>query len=490
MRDWSPRMRKWTRRCCYTGKRQMRIGYNRTTGSDKYGAVILAAGLSSRMNDFKPLLYVDGRTAIAGLVETLRGAGIEDIVVVTGHERDRLATELEQLRVLEAFNENYEDGMFTSIKAGLAKARESWPDKAGFMLLPVDHPIVSIETIRAVSAATLDVEGEPFAVPTFEGKKGHPLLIPTSRIDEILAYDGPKGLKGITDKDPETMIRVPVTDEGCVMDMDTPEGYKQIVAFVQKGFRRDKLSVLAGRKRIILVRHGQTRQHEEPMFIGQYDVPLSDEGRTQAVEAAEKIAEIIEPDVQEAAGWVEGVSIGKEPLPPLENIWCSDLKRAKETAEIIAGKIRENYGPNAVHENEGLVEGVDPLGMFPASGRMELDPTVTAIEEMREISLGEWDGRPIDEIRREYPEEYERRGEDLFTFKTGNHSENLYDLQYRVIGALRKLLASDDGRNIIIVAHSGVIRAIENNLKGLRIDDDWEPVAKGDIRIWESPPVP
>ena len=440
----------------------MRIGYNRTTGSEEYGAVILAAGLSSRMNDFKPLLYVDGRTAIAGLVETLRGAGIEDIVVVTGHERDRIATELEQLRVPEAFNENYEEGMFTSIKTGLAKARESWPDKAGFMLLPVDHPIVSIETIRAVSAATLDVEGEPFAVPTFEGKKGHPLLIPTSRVDVILAYDGPYGLKGVTDKDPEAMIRVPVTDEGCVMDMDTPEGYEEIVAFVQKGFRRDKLSVLAGRKRIILVRHGQTRQHEEPMFIGQYDVPLSDEGRTQAVEAAEKIAEIIEPDVQEAAGWVEGVSIGKEPLPPLENIWCSDLKRAKETAEIIAGKIRENYGPNTVHENEGL----------------------------REISLGEWDGRPIDEIRREYPEEYERRGEDLFTFKTGNGSENFYDLQYRVVGALRKLLASDDGRNIIIVAHSGVIRAIENNLKGLRIDDDWEPVAKGDFRVWESPPIP
>ena len=444
----------------------MRIGYNRTTEPERFAAVILAAGLSSRMEAFKPLLMVDGRTALTGLVETMRGAGVEDIIVVTGHNRERLLPELDRLRVDEAYNRNYEEGMFTSIKTGLAKAREAWPEKIGYMIVPVDHPIISIQTVRALMEAEQELpENDSFFVPTYEGKKGHPLLVPASRIDEILSHDGSHGLKGITDSDPDAMIRVSVNDEGCVMDMDTPEGHEEIVAFVEKGFRRDKLSVLAGRKRVIMVRHGQTMQHREPMFIGQYDVPLDEEGRTQAVAAADKIIETIEPDVAASEGWVEGISIGKEPLPPLEKIFCSDLSRARETAEMIAGRIRDGYNN-------------------------KVDPEVVPLKGLREISLGAWDGRPIEEIREKYPEEYRRRGDDLFTFKIGNDSENFYDLQYRVVKELRKILASDDSRNIIIVSHSGTIRAMENNLKGNRIDDEWDPVEKGGVRIWESPPVP
>jgi len=446
----------------------MRIGYNRESDPERYGAVILAAGLSSRMEEFKPLLSVDGRTAVAGLAETIRGAGVDDILVVTGHEREKLMPELDMLRVNEAYNSDYELGMFTSIKTGLAKAREVWPEKSGYLLLPVDYPIVSIATIRAMMEAENSADGDgqtKFFVPTFEGKKGHPLLVPASRIEEILSYDGNDGLKGITDRDPDAMIRVPVNDEGCVMDMDTPEHYEEIRDFVAKGFRRDKLSVLAGRKRLILVRHGETEQHEKPMFIGQYDVSLNEDGRAQARATGEKITEIIAEDVAASENWVEGISIGKEPLPPLENIYCSDLSRAGESAEIIADSIAGRFG-------------------------RKYAPGVVPMEELREISLGSWDGRPIEEVKEEFPEEYERRGEDIFTFKMGNDSENFYDLQYRAIKVLRHILASDDGRNIIIVAHSGIIRAIENNLKGKRVDDDWDPVAKGDFHIWDSPPVP
>ncbi|MDO5491934.1 MAG: histidine phosphatase family protein, partial [Bacillota bacterium] len=109
--------------------------------------------------------------------------------------------------------------------------------------------------------------------------------------------------------------------------------------------------------------------------------------------------------------------------------------------------------------------------------------------DLREIALGEWEGRSIREIREQFPEDYACRGKDLFTFKTGNRAENFYDMQYRVVKAMRRILEEDYGRNIIIVAHSGVIRALENNLKGLRVDDDWEPLPKGGMRVWESPPV-
>lgn len=449
----------------------MRIGYHKSANPADFAAVILAAGLSSRMKEFKPLLPVDGRSALEGLAESVRGAGIEDMVVVTGHLRERLVPVLEKCRIPEARNEAYESGMFSSIQAGLDAARRAFSEKKGYLLMPVDCPLISIETMKTLMEAAsgegrTQPAGDCFFVPVFEGKKGHPLLIPASRLEEILAAEPAGGLKSVTDRNPEGMIRVPVTDEGCVLDMDTPEGYQEIQDFVSAGFRREKLSVLSGRKRVFLVRHGQTRQHEEPMFIGQYDVELNEEGCLQAKKQGEEIASAITGDVQASAGWVEGISVGREPLPPMENIYCSDLIRAKKTAEIIAAAIAGAHGDQGIR------------------------PKVIPMKELRELSLGEWDGRPVREIREQFPEEYERRGKDLFVFKTGNRMENFYDMQYRAVKGLRRILAGDFGKNIVIVAHSGVIRALENNLKGLRVDDEWEPLSKGSCRIWESPPTP
>ena len=465
----------------------MNIGYNRASDPSRYGAVILAAGLSSRMNDFKPLLPVDGQPAVAGLAETLHSAGIRDIVIVTGHRREALRDEIRRLELTEIYNENYEQGMFTSIRTGLAKAGESFPDKRGYFLVPVDCPLITIRALRELMAAEDAPAGAGrFCVPTFEGKKGHPLLIPAGRVEEIVTYDGPGGLKAVTDARWDEMIRVPVPDEEILLDMDTPEGYQAIQDFVAHGFKREKLSVLSSRKRIIFVRHGGTMQHEEPMFIGQYDVPLSDEGRAQAAAAGEQIADLIADDVTASRSWIEGISLGKEPLPPIEGIWCSDLDRARETAEIIAAKINERYGtvPPMEAETAELMNMMSGMVMPAAPGRTPIHVDVQPLQGLREICLGSWDGRPIREIRETEPENYARRGSDMFTFKTGNGSENFYDMQYRAVAALREILADDYARNVVIVAHSGVIRALENNLRGLRVDDDWEPLPKGGIRIW------
>ena len=67
-------------------------------------------------------------------------------------------------------------------------------------------------------------------------------------------------------------------------------------------------------------------------------------------------------------------------------------------------------------------------------------------------------------------------------------SESFYDMQYRVKAALRNILRNDDAKDIIIVAHSGVIRALENNILGMQVNDDWNPVAKGELRMLEPFP--
>ena len=448
----------------------MRIGYNRddTDKYSKYVAIILAAGLSSRMKEFKPLLPVDGRPALEGLVETARSAGVTDILVVTGHERERLLPELRRMFTEEAYNPDYETGMFSSIKTGLAAAMQRFPDAAGYMIIPVDCPLISVATMRALMSAAEEKDDTMFFVPTYEGKKGHPLLVKPSVVREIVEYDGPGGLKAITDKYYNLLRRVAVSEEGCIMDMDTPEAYEEIMAFAAHGFQREKLEILTARRRIILVRHGQTEQHDEPMFIGQYDVPLSDEGRRQMEEAGMKLAE-------EMKGFYEsdikrdffGNAVGTD-MPHWGNVvYASDLSRSRESAEIIASCL----------EKEGLIVNDEENAVWGDH------VTVKTLKNLREIDLGEWDGKPVRQIREEFPDKYARRGEDLFVFKTGNKAENFYDLQYRAIRALREIIASDDGRNIIIVAHSGIIRALENNLKGLRVDDDWTTVEKGQFTI-------
>lgn len=477
----------------------MKIGYNREKTdeySKRFGVIILAAGLSSRMQAFKPLLPVDGRPALEGLIETAKAAGLEDITVVTGHNRERLQPVLARHGVAEAFNEDYESGMFSSIKAGLAKAIKAQSGssdqrtkegarqaKDGYLLMPVDCPLISVSVLRAVMDAVPEAgatspaaapggPSEPtqpgadaFAVALFEGKKGHPLYIPGSRIEEILGAGGTGGLAAITDKYADSMIRVETGEEGCLLDMDTPEGYEDIKRFVAKGFAREKLELLTARKRIILVRHGETRQHDEPMFIGQYDVPLSEEGCAQAQAAGQEIVKLMAEDVEAELLGMD--KFGKEPMPAIERIYSSDLVRAMETADIIADAINKAYPQ--------LAE------LTGAPIRIKRDPG------LREISLGSWDGRPIREVAEQYPEEYERRGKDIFSFKMRG-AESFYDMQYRVKAAFRNILRNDDAKDIIIIAHSGVIRALENSIRGLQVSDPWDPVPKGDLRMLEPFP--
>ena len=412
--------------------------------NDSYAAVILAAGYSSRMKAFKPLLPVGDMTAIDRSIAAAKGAGIFDIAVVTGHNREMLASSIkkaavgscgEQVKVFEAYNAAFADGMFSSIKAGISVVNQRKPHVKGIFLMPVDCPLISSAVLDELMVRTTD---DDFCVPVFEGKKGHPLFIPKKYFGEICEYDGPGGLKGITDKYWDKMKRVPVAEEGCILDMDTPEGYEEIKGFLEAGCTRGPLHELAKGRRVYLIRHGETKQHDEKMFIGRYDVPLKDGAEKSVKEMAGKLAEVIGDGMQK-----------DNPL----KIYTSPLKRAVQTAEIIS---------DVLGADELIIE-----------------------EELQEISLGGWDGLPIREVKEMYPEEYERRGRDIFVFKTGNKAENFYDVQYRVVKALRKILEKDMSKNIIIVSHSAVIRSLENNLNGLKVDDIWNPIGKGEYRTIE-----
>lgn len=390
----------------------------------RFGAVILAAGYSSRMGRFKPLLLLGDETIVERLIRVSKNAGIEQIVVVTGHNREQMQPYITGAFVEEAFNPIFDKGMFTSIQTGAAAIRD---DLDGFFLMPVDCPLITETEINALMES---FEPDRFSVACYRGKKGHPLLIPKKFRQEIIEHDGKGGLKAITDRDFRLMKRLETGYEGVVMDMDTPEAYMKIKEYLSGNCESDDPVKLASGRRFILIRHGQIKQHKEKIFLGQTDVPLSEKGRIQACEAAKHLA---------------GMQI------KTDRIYSSDLLRAAQTAEIIKNG-----------------NGIENLILDPG---------------LREMNLGPWDGKFISEIKESMPQEYEKRGQNLMIYKMGHGSENFYDLQYRVIKALTAILKKDDRKDIIIISHSGVLRVICNNLKGGSVDDPWKKISNGEIRV-------
>lgn len=191
-------------------------------------ALIPAAGLSSRMGEFKPLLPLQGRTVIESTVETLLDGGAEQIVVVLGHRGAEVETLLRTRfaeRVIPVYNPDPAGSdMLTSIKLGLA----AMPPCDTFFLLPGDMPAVSPETYRAVRRAFPE-DTRCAVFPTAVGRRGHPPLIGWGLRPDILTYDGSDGLRGFWRLHEAQIIAVPVEDGGCHTDLDTPDQYQAML---------------------------------------------------------------------------------------------------------------------------------------------------------------------------------------------------------------------------------------------------------------------
>ena len=369
------------------------------------GAVVLAAGYSSRMGAFKPLLELEGVPALSLAIRCVRAAGAE-CAVVTGHRRGELGPLIAAELATELYNPAYDDGMFTSVQAGVRyfAARQA----EGVLLLPCDCPAVPAEAVRELLARA----GEEFAVLTYRGKKGHPLWIPARFFEEILSHDGQNGLKGVTLRHEGDLLRLEVPFEGVVLDMDRPADYEKL-----KSFRAaPSLPSLAAGRRFFLVRHGATELHSGKVIMGRYDAHLSDLGREQMAALGKRLAA---EDLQARV------------------IYASPLRRARDSADILSAAL-------------GL-----PVETVPG---------------LEEISLGAWDGRLIEDIKKEYPAEYARRGKYLMSYKFDADSESFYDVQYRAAAALKDLLGRDNSRDILLVSHAGVLKCLYGNLLGKDID--------------------
>ena len=184
----------------------------------KTAAVILAAGLSSRMRDFKPLLPLGGTALISRVLGLVRAAGAELVVVVTGYRAGDLEAHLSGENIIFAHNENFATTqMLDSLLIGLAGIPAEF-DRV--IIAPADIPAVKPETVRQLLAS----DGL-FVRPTHRGKNGHPAIMSASLIPALFGYTGNDGLRGAVQAAGAEITNVEVPDRGALLDADTPEDY-------------------------------------------------------------------------------------------------------------------------------------------------------------------------------------------------------------------------------------------------------------------------
>jgi alpha-ribazole phosphatase len=182
---------------------------------------------------------------------------------------------------------------------------------------------------------------------------------------------------------------------------------------------------------IYLLRHGEIDSPCQSRFIGQMDEPLSPRGVVQALWWRKRLASIT-----------------------FSRVCCSDLVRSKHTAELVAGTKRDH---------------------------------IEVVSELREISLGQWEGRSVEEIKRKFPGEWEERGSHLDEYRPAG-GESFSDLSTRVLPFFQQILSQITGP-ILIAGHAGVNRVILCHLLGiplknvLRLGQDY-----GALNIIEATP--
>ena len=190
----------------------------------RIAALILAGGYSSRMGFFKPLLPIDSSLVMERSVRTFQQAGIGDIHVVIGHKADLLIPVLTRLGVKTIMNPNYDQGMYTSVQAGVRSLEN---EIEAFFFLPADYAFVSAETIRNLLRA---YEESSFEViyPVYREERGHPPLISAKLRDLILASEPEGGLKGLLEREAHNSAEVQVDDAGILTDLDSEEDYQKV----------------------------------------------------------------------------------------------------------------------------------------------------------------------------------------------------------------------------------------------------------------------
>jgi molybdenum cofactor cytidylyltransferase len=188
----------------------------------RIAGLILAAGESSRMGRPKALLPWGDTTLVRWQVDQMRQAGVEDVIVVLGHDAPPIAEALRDAPARIVLNEAYREGRASSLRAG-ARALSDESDVA--VVLGVDQPRPARITLRLIE--TWREEHAPVVLPAVRGRRGHPVLVDRRVFPELReASEEEMGLRGVLDRYKGEIKVLDIDDELVNLDLNTPHDYE------------------------------------------------------------------------------------------------------------------------------------------------------------------------------------------------------------------------------------------------------------------------
>ena len=197
-------------------------------------AVILAAGESKRMGkQNKLLLPVAGEALLVKLIKSVCDSEVGQVIVVIGHEAEKIRRELNNFPLSFVYNPNFSEGMTTSIKSGV---KEVSPDCDGYMICLADMPFINTSEINKLIHAYAQnriKEKRLIVIPVYQRHRGNPVLFSTEFREDILEHKMEYGCKGVIMNNFESVKEIEMDDDSMLLDVDTLEDYQRATeAFV------------------------------------------------------------------------------------------------------------------------------------------------------------------------------------------------------------------------------------------------------------------
>jgi molybdenum cofactor cytidylyltransferase len=188
-------------------------------------AIVLAAGESRRMGETKLILDWQGKPILQHVLDALRDSPVGEVILVLGHEAERIRGRIQAPEVKIVINPDYREGMSTSLRRGILAAD---PDTQAFLVVLADQPGINPKIIaELILNFHQGYPGKNILVPDFRGRRGHPVLFGAKYREEILRLKGDVGGRKILGEHPEDILTVEMNGDAALVDIDTPEDYKR-----------------------------------------------------------------------------------------------------------------------------------------------------------------------------------------------------------------------------------------------------------------------
>lgn len=193
-------------------------------------AVVLAAGMSSRMGRPKQILPLEGVPMLERVLEILRKTSIGKVVVVLGANAAEVKKHVKFDEELVVVNRRFAEGMSSSLRLGL---RHVGKEAKAIIVVLGDQPFVLPLTLNKLVAAYENSRAR-IVVPTYKGARGNPVLFDKRVFPQIAAIRGDTGAKSVVRKNVADVLEVEVSDSGVLVDVDTPSDLNRIMAVRRK----------------------------------------------------------------------------------------------------------------------------------------------------------------------------------------------------------------------------------------------------------------